>query len=50
MLVEKDMLEKLRMPNLFDVIILATARALDAKLVTRDEHFKGMDEIIWIGQ
>ncbi|MEM0050310.1 MAG: hypothetical protein QW424_03385 [Candidatus Bathyarchaeia archaeon] len=44
------MLEKLRMPSLFDVIILATARALDAKLVTRDEYFKGMDEIIWIGQ
>ncbi|MEM2593499.1 MAG: type II toxin-antitoxin system VapC family toxin [Candidatus Bathyarchaeia archaeon] len=48
-LMEKARLEKLRAPSLFDAIILATARALNAKLVTGDEHFRGMDGIIWIG-
>jgi predicted nucleic acid-binding protein len=36
-------------PSLFDAILLATARTLGAKLLTGDEHFKGIDETIWIG-
>jgi len=40
---------KLKAPSLFDAIILATAKALDAKLVTGDEHFKEIHETLWIG-
>ncbi|MEM1556903.1 MAG: hypothetical protein QXK30_02110 [Candidatus Bathyarchaeia archaeon] len=46
---EAENAKSLRRYNI-SYLILATARALDAKLVTGDEHFKGMDEIIWIGQ
>ena len=41
--------ERKQAPSLFDAILLATARTLGAKLLTGDEHFKGIDETIWIG-
>ncbi|MEM1509629.1 MAG: type II toxin-antitoxin system VapC family toxin [Thermofilaceae archaeon] len=48
-LVEKARREKLKAPSLFDAIILATARTRDAELITGDEHFKGVDKVVWIG-
>lgn len=49
-LTERAKREKLRDPSLFDAIILATARVLGAKLLSGDEHFKGMDEVIWVSE
>ena len=39
---------RLNTPGLFDAIILATCRLLQAKIVTGDEHFKNLPETIWI--
>jgi len=39
---------KLSKPSLFDAITLATAKLLKAKVITDDEHFKGLPETIWI--
>ena len=39
----------LRKPSLFDGIVLASARRNDAKVITGDEHFKNLDETVWIG-
>ena len=36
-------------PSLNDAIILATARKLNAKIITGDQHFKKLEGIIWIG-
>ena len=36
-------------PSLVDAIILATAKKLQAKIITGDKHFKGLKETIWIG-
>jgi len=49
-----DLLEKaerngLRTPSLFDAIVLATARTLKARVLTGDEHLKGLPETEWIG-
>jgi predicted nucleic acid-binding protein len=49
-LMEKAKTEKLKAPSLFDAIVLATARKLGAKLVTGDEHFKQINETLWIGK
>jgi len=38
--------EKLRRPSLFDAIVLATARAYQAKAVTGDEHLLGLPDVI----
>lgn len=46
---EKAKTEGLRAPSLFDAIVLGTARLLNAKVVTGDEHFKNMPETLWIG-
>jgi len=35
-------------PSLADAIILATARILDAKVVTGDQHFRGLPNVIWL--
>ncbi|MGB9913955.1 MAG: PIN domain-containing protein [Candidatus Bathyarchaeales archaeon] len=35
-------------PSLFDAIVLATGRVLKSKIVTGDEHFRDMPEIVWI--
>jgi len=48
-LLEKAKTEELKPPSLFDAIVLATARLLNAKVATGDEHFKGMPETLWIG-
>jgi len=39
---------KLNTPSLFDAIILATARALNAKVLTGDQHFKSLPEAVWV--
>jgi len=49
-LLKKAKTRKLKAPSLFDAIVLATARTLDAKLVTGDEHFKDIHETLWIGK
>lgn len=41
---------KLKEPSLFDAIVLATAKTLNANVITGDEHFKGRSEVIWIGE
>ena len=35
-------------PSLFDAIVLATAKSLDAKVLTRDEHFAGLPNTLWL--
>ena len=35
-------------PSLADAIILATARKLEARVLTRDQHFKNLKETLWI--
>ena len=39
---------KLTLPGLFDAIILATGRSLNAKILTGDQHFKGLPETLWL--
>ena len=46
---EKAKAEGLKKPSLTDGIVLATGRALKAKIITGDEHFKGLDEAVYIG-
>ena len=38
----------LRKPSLFDGIVLASAKLNDAKVLTGDEHFKGLAETMWL--
>ena len=45
---KKAKIEHLKDPSLFDAIILATAIVNEAKLLTGDKHFKGLEETIWI--
>ena len=45
----KAKVEKLKRPSLTDGIVLATGRILGAKIVTGDEHFKGLAEVVYIG-
>lgn len=49
-LTEKAKKENLKTPSLFDAIILATAKTLNAKLITGDQHFKNLNETIWISE
>lgn len=35
-------------PGLFDAIILGTTRALSAKVLTGDPHFKDLSETLWL--
>ncbi|MEM1589720.1 MAG: PIN domain-containing protein [Candidatus Bathyarchaeia archaeon] len=49
-LTEKAKKEGLTAPSLFDAIILATAKTLNAKLITGDQHFKDLNQTIWIGE
>lgn len=41
--------ENLKKPSLADGIILAVGRTFGSKVLTGDEHFKGLDEVIHIG-
>ena len=34
-------------PSLFDAIVLSTARNLGAKLLSGDQHFRGLPETMW---
>jgi len=45
-LANKATKEKLQRPSLFDAIILATARIHQAKVITGDEHLRGLPEVI----
>ena len=38
----------LEKPSLFDALVLAIARKNDGKVLTGDEHFKGLPETLWI--
>lgn len=40
--------EKLKAPSLFDVIVLATGRVFEAKVLTGDEHFRNLPETLWL--
>lgn len=48
-LLEKAKARGLSKPSLFDAIVLACARNIGGRLVTGDEHLRGFEEIIWIG-
>jgi predicted nucleic acid-binding protein len=37
-------------PSLFDAIVYATARVKGCKVITGDEHFTSLPEVVWIGQ
>ena len=39
---------KLTLPSLFDAVVLATGKSLDAKILTGDQHFKGLPETLWL--
>ncbi len=39
---------RLNSPSLFDAIVLAVGRSLEAKIVTGDQHFRNFPETIWI--
>jgi predicted nucleic acid-binding protein len=39
---------KLNTPSLFDAILLATSRSLNAKLLSGDAHFQSLPETIWV--
>ncbi|MGB9895757.1 MAG: PIN domain-containing protein [Thermoproteota archaeon] len=41
---------KLKEPSLFDAIVLATAKTLNASVITGDEHFRERTEAIWVGE
>lgn len=47
-LVERARRGKLERPGLFDAIILAIARLYRAKILTGDEHFRGLPETVMI--
>jgi len=46
---EKARNENLKSPSLFDAIVLATARLLNAKVLTGDAHFRELPQTLWIG-
>lgn len=39
---------KLNTPSLFDGIVLATGRMLRSKVLSGDQHFKNLPDIVWI--
>jgi len=48
-LLERAKTEGLKKPSLADGIVLAIGRILKAKIITGDEHFRGLDEVVYIG-
>lgn len=46
---EKAKAKGLKKPSLTDGVVLAIGRTLKAKIITGDEHFKGLDEVVYIG-
>jgi len=47
-LMQKAKREHLNDPSLFDAIVLATAREYSSRVVTGDEHFRGLPETIFL--
>jgi len=37
-------------PSLFDAIVYATAKVKDCKMLTGDEHFRNLPDVLWIGK
>jgi predicted nucleic acid-binding protein len=48
-LTSKAQRERIDKPGLGDALVLATARAARAKVLTGDLHFRGLQETIWLG-
>ncbi len=48
-LVKKAKSLKQNTPSLFDAIVLATAKINGCKIITGDEHFRDLPEVIWVG-
>lgn len=48
-LMTKSKKEDLSKPGLGDALVLATARATGAKVLTGDPHFRGLPETAWLG-
>ncbi|MEM2896063.1 MAG: PIN domain-containing protein [Candidatus Bathyarchaeia archaeon] len=48
-LLDRAKVRGINAPSLFDAIILATARVFNARVVTGDEHFKELEETLWMG-
>jgi len=48
--IDADMKRRIRGWGLADSIILCTARSVNGKVVTGDEHFRGLEETIMIQQ
>jgi predicted nucleic acid-binding protein len=46
--IDVEMKKKAKGWGLADSIVLCTARSANAKVVTGDEHFRGLDEVIFI--
>lgn len=40
--------QKLNCPSLFDGVVLAAGRMLESKVLSGDQHFKGLPDIVWI--
>jgi predicted nucleic acid-binding protein len=36
-------------PSLFDAIVYATAKVNGCKIITGDEHFKSLSDVLWVG-
>lgn len=49
-LIAKAKNTKQNSPSLFDAIVYATAKVKDCKILTGDEHFRNLPEVVWIGQ
>jgi len=49
-LVKKAKNLKQNTPSLFDAIVYAIAQVKGCKIITGDEHFKNLPEVVWIGQ
>lgn len=45
---EKAKRERSSSPSLFDAMVLAVAKINKAKVLTGDQHFKGLPETIWL--
>ena len=47
-LIKRAKVLKQNTPSLFDAIVQATAKIKGSKLLTGDEHFRDLPEVIWI--
>jgi len=49
-LIENAKSLKQNTPSLFDAVVYATAKVKDCKVLTGDEHFRNLPEVLWIGK